>query len=138
MLIPIKKTKSVFPMCDAIVEKALGNHYELDRAHTRPLGWIRFIDPDDCRNIAYFNYQKSSASDEFLFEFDTDQDDDIWLKKARTLYCICELDKRLLVVEVKNDAFSITIGMTDDEPTLIGHGVQGTMVRYFWVANTDN
>lgn len=116
-----------YTIYDLVVEKITEDDVYEDRVYTKPLGWTRFIDLENCANKFYMNFSdgKVMENGKIVFDFDLEQEDDPELEDAESIYCICRFQHHLDVYEVQrkyNHGVRITID--NNLPTLqnIGHG----------------
>ncbi len=104
MMIPIERSpyQSIYkPIMEQVTKKSV----YFDRVYTQPLGWVRFIQENQCCNKYYLNMSDPEILENgnVVFDFDLDQDVDPELEDAELLYCICHLEDALKVFEVERD-----------------------------------
>ena len=102
MMIPIERSpyKSIY---EPIMEKVTKKSVYFDQVYTQPLGWVRFIQENNCCNKYYLKMSKPNILENanVVFDFDLDQEVDPELENAETLYCVCRLEDALKVFEVQ-------------------------------------
>lgn len=94
--------KSIY---EPIMEQVTKKTVYFDRVYTQPLGWVRFIQENQCCNKYYLKMSEPEILEngKVVFDFDLDQEVDPELEDAELLYCICHLEDALKVFEVERD-----------------------------------
>lgn len=121
------ENNSNYTIYNAVIDKITDLDVYEDRVYTKPLGWTRFIDRENCANKFYMNSSDGEVMDngKIVFDFDLEQDDDPELEAAESIYCICHFEDHVEVFEVKRKyGDGIRILIENNVPTIrvIGHG----------------
>jgi hypothetical protein len=116
-----------YTIYNAVIDKMTDLDVYEDRVYTKPLGWTRFIDRENCANKFYMNSSDGEVLEngQVVFDFDLDQEDDPELEEAQSLYCICHFEDHIEVFEVNREyGNGIRIMLENNLPTIqvIGHG----------------
>lgn len=126
MMITIERTpyKSIY---EPIMEKVTPKSVYFDRVYTQPLGWVRFIQENQCCNKYYLKMSepKILENGNVVFDFDLDQEVDPELEDAEFLYCICRLENVLKVFEIQRhygEGIRIQFVNAVAEFSTFGHG----------------
>lgn len=105
MMIPIERSpyKSIY---EPIMEKVTQKSVYFDRVYTQPLGWVRFIQENNCCNKYYLKLSEPEILDngKVVFDFDLDQELDPELEDSEFLYCICRFEDSLKVFEIERSS----------------------------------